>query len=99
MAMKKNDDRQIKRDFVKLQGRQIVAVAIALFMVILMAVVYKRNDLFGEYSSDSLIAAQFIVISAFIGFTASNWRCPACKKYLGKDIHKSVCRQCNTSLR
>ena len=97
--MKNNDDKQIKRDFVKLQGRQIVAVAIALFMVILMAVVYKRNDLFGEYSSESLFAAQVIVISTFIGFTANNWKCPACKKYLGRDIHKRECRHCRTSLR
>ena len=97
--MKHNDHEQIKREFVKLQGRQIVAVAIALFMVILMAVVYKRNDLFGEYSSDSLFAAQVIVISAFIGFTVNNWRCPACKKYLGRDIHRRECRNCRAILR
>ncbi len=99
MTTKNDDDKQIKGEFAKLQGRQIVAVAIALFMVILMAVVYKRNDLFGEFSSNSLFAAQLIVISSFIGFTATNWRCPACKKYLGRDIHKRVCKHCRTQLR
>ena len=99
MAMKKNDDTQIKREFWKRQGRQIVAIAVALFLVILTAVVYKRHDLFGEFSRSSLVAAQIIFISAFIGFTAFNWRCPVCQKYLGRDIHKGVCRHCRTTLR
>ncbi len=97
--MKRNNVIQIKREFQQRQGRQILAIAIALFLVILMAVIYKRHDLFGEYSRNTLFAAQVIVISAFIGFTAINWRCPLCKKYLGKDIHKRVCRHCETRLR
>lgn len=99
MAINRNDDKQIKSEFWQRQGRQILAVAIALFLVISVAVVYKRHDLFGEFSKSSLFAAQLVVISAFIGFTAINWRCPSCKKYLGKDIHKLMCRHCKTRLR
>lgn len=98
-AMEKRDDQQIKREFWLRQGRQLLAVAIALFLVILIAVVYKRQDLFGEYSKNNLMAAQLVVITAFIGFTALNWRCPSCKKYLGKDIYKHACRHCRTRLR
>jgi hypothetical protein len=83
MAMQKNDDQHITREFWQRQGRQILALAAALFLVILLAVVYKRHDLFGEYS----------------GFTAINWRCPSCNKYLGKDINKRACRHCKTRLR
>jgi len=97
--MKKIDDRQIAREFWLRQGRQFLAIAAALFLVILLAVVYKRHDLFGEYSKDALVAAQLAVIAAFIGFTAFNWRCPSCKKYLGPDINKRVCRHCKTRLR
>ena len=97
--MKKNDDKQITREFWQRQGRQFLAIAIALFLVILLAVVYKRHDLFGEYSNNTLFTAQLIVIIAFIGFTAFNWRCPSCKKYLGKDINKRACRHCKTRLR
>ncbi|MBI4848809.1 MAG: hypothetical protein HY808_09585 [Nitrospirae bacterium] len=97
--MQKRDDKQITREFWLRQGRQILAIAVALFLVLLLAVVYKRHDLFGEYPKNTLVAAQLVVITAFIGFTALNWRCPSCKKYLGKDIHKRVCRHCGTRLR
>jgi heme A synthase len=98
-AMQKRDDIQIKREFLLRQGRQILAIAAGLFLVILMAIVYKRSDLLGEFSKDSLVAVQLVIITAFIGFTAINWRCPSCKKYLGSDINKRVCRHCKTRLR
>jgi len=98
-AMIKNDDKQIAREFWRRQGRQILAIAISLFLVLLMAVVYKRHDLFGEYSKDTLFTAQLVVITAFIGFTAFNWRCPSCKKYLGNNINNRACRHCKTRLR
>jgi heme A synthase len=98
-AMQKNDDKNITRDFWLRQGRQFLAIAIALFLVILPAVVYKRSDLFGELSKNTLFAFQLLVIAAFIGFTAFNWRCPSCKKYLGMDINKRACRHCGARLR
>jgi len=97
--MQRYDDKQITRDFWMRQGRQLVAIAVALFLVLLMAVAHKRHDLFGEYSRTTLAAAQLAVIAAFIGFTAYNWRCPSCKKYLGRDINKRVCRHCKARLR
>ena len=97
--MKKNDDKQITREFWQRQGRQFLAIAITLFLVILLAVVYKRHDLFGEYSNNTLFTAQLIVIIAFIGFTAFNWRCPSCNKYLGSNIHRHTCKKCGSRLR
>ena len=98
-AMQKNYDNQITREFWQRRGRQILAIAVALFLVLFLAVVYKRHDLFREYSGNTLIATQLVVITAFIGFTAFNWRCPSCKKYLGNDINKRACRHCRTRLR
>jgi len=98
-AMQKRDDQQIKREYWLRQGRQFLAIAVALFLVLLTAVVYKRQDLFGEYSKNTLVAVQLMVITAFIGFTAFNWRCPSCRKYLGSDIYKRACRHCKTRLR
>ena len=97
--MQRRDDKQILRDFRLRQSRQILAVAIALFLVLLLAVLYKRPDRFGEFSKDILLAMQLMLISAFIGFTAINWRCPSCKKYLGRDINRRVCKKCGTRLR
>lgn len=97
--MQKRDDTQMKREFWLRQGRQFLAIAVALFFVILMAVLYKRNDLPGEFSKNTLVAAQIVVISVFIGYTAYNWRCPSCKKFLGTDINRRSCRHCTTRLR
>ena len=97
--MQKSDDKQITRDFWLRQGRQLFAIAAALFLVLFLSVIYKRHDLFGEYSKNTLFASQLMVIAAFIGFTAFNWRCPSCKKYLGRDINKRACRHCRTRLR
>lgn len=97
--MQKKDDKQTMRNFEVRQSRQILAIAITLFLVLLLAVIYKRPDRFGEFSKDTIFGLQAVIISAFIGFTALNWRCPSCKKYLGKDIHRSICRKCGTRLR
>ena len=97
--MQKNGDANITREFWLRQGRKFLAIAVALFFVILPAVIYNRHDLFGEFSKDTLFASQLLVIAAFIGFTAFNWRCPSCKKYLGMDINKRSCRYCGARLR
>ena len=70
--MQKSNDKQIMRDFWLRQGRQFIAIAVTLFLVLLLAVIYKRPDLFGEYSKNTLFVAQLVVIAAFIGFTAFN---------------------------
>ena len=97
--MQKNADKHVAREFLLRQGRQLLAIAIAVFLVLLMAVLYKRHDLTGTFSDSALVTAQLVVITAFIGFTAFNWRCPKCKKYLGPNISSRVCRHCRTRLR
>ncbi|MDO9289164.1 MAG: hypothetical protein Q7T83_10270 [Thermodesulfovibrionales bacterium] len=97
--MQKKDDKQTRQDFEVRQSRQILAIAITLFLVLLLAVIYKRPDRFGEFSKNTIFGLQAVIISAFIGFTALNWRCPSCKKYLGKGIHRRMCRKCGTRLR
>ncbi len=94
----KNHD-QIKHEYGVRQGRQFTAIAVALLLVILVSVVYKRPDLLGAFSKDSLAGAQLIVIASFIGFTSYNWRCPACNKYLGNNIVRRGCSHCKTRLR
>lgn len=97
--MQKKDNGQIMRKFELLQGRQLLAIAATLCSVIILAVVSKRPDLFGEFSKNTVLTLQIAVIGAFLGFSALNWRCPSCKKYLGYDINKRICRTCGTRFR
>jgi hypothetical protein len=97
--IQKKDDTQIKKDFGILQSRQLVAMAVALLLIVILAVVHKRQDLFGELSKNTISGLQLLVIAAFFGFSAINWRCPSCKKHLGPDINRPICRKCRTRLR
>ncbi len=95
---KKQDRESIKREFRKRQSRQIIAIAAALFLVLLSAVIHKRSDLFGAVPRKVLFGAQIACIAAFLGFSAFNWRCPACGKFLGRDVLKRSCNACRTIL-
>ena len=96
--MQKRDDDDIRREFKARQDRQIVAIAVALFLMLLAAVLYKRPDLLGPLSGHSLFGLQVVSISAFVGFTAFNWRCPSCDKHLGGNIHRQRCEKCGARL-
>jgi len=50
----KKDNKQIMREFRLRQGRQILAIAVALFLVLFLAVLYKRPDRFGGFSKKTL---------------------------------------------
>jgi ribosomal protein S27AE len=95
----KKDPKQIMQEFKTHQNRQFIAIAAALFFVLLCAVVYKRPDLFGAYSKGTLFGAQAVIIASYIGFTSQNWRCPACGKRLGTDINRQICKKCGARLR
>lgn len=97
--MVKRDEQAIRREFTVRQTRQIIAIAVALFFVLLLAVISKRPDLFGNFSKGSLTALQVLLVIVFISFTAFNWRCPSCRKYLGSNIHRRVCKRCGARLR
>jgi hypothetical protein len=98
MAQKK-DPQQIMQEFRIRQNRQFIAIAVTLFSVLLCAVIYKRPDLFGEYSKGSLFGAQAIIIASYMGYTSYNWICPSCGKHLGTDINRQICKKCGARLR
>lgn len=96
--MAKKDNRQIIQEFGVRRERQLFAMAVALFLVLFLALLYKRPVL-GEIPKNVIFGAQVIVISTFIGFTNFNWRCPSCNKFLGPDIGMLMCRKCGSRLR
>ena len=96
--MQKRDDNKIMAEHKERQSRQIVAIAVVMFLMFLSAVLYKRPDLLGAFSGRTLFGLQAISIVSFIVFTAYNWRCPSCDKHLGGNIHRQRCGKCGTRL-
>jgi Na+/citrate or Na+/malate symporter len=96
--MQKRDNNQIMPAFRLRQSRQLLAMALTLFLLLFLVLIYKRTDIFGEFSKNNIIALQIILIGVFIGFSAINWRCPSCNKYLGGDINKRICKKCGIRL-
>jgi len=97
--MQGRDNKIIMRDFALCKGRQLLAIAATLVLLLFLVLLHKHPDLVGEFSKDTIFAAQIVLIAAFIGFSALNWRCPSCKKYLGNDINRRTCKHCGTRLR
>jgi len=99
MQEERNDEQvRLQREFRVRQTRQIISIAVALLLVLLLAAVHKRPDLFGAHAGTTLFGLQALIIAAFVGFSAANWRCPACRSFLGSDIHRIVCRKCGAHL-
>jgi hypothetical protein len=96
--MEKKDNQQIMQEFRARQSRQIIAIAIALFLILLCAVLYKRPILHAEFSKGMLFSIQIACIAVFIAFTSYNWRCPSCFSFLGSDIHRRGCKKCGMRL-
>ena len=96
-----SDDRgkQIMREFLLRQSRQFLAIALTILILLFLLLLYKRHDFFGELPKNIITEAEIVVIIAFIGFSAFNWRCPSCKRYLGADINRHMCKKCGTRLR
>jgi hypothetical protein len=96
--LQKKDPEKIMQEFRQRQTRQIIAIALTLFAILSCAVIYKRPDLFGEFSKSTLFGAEVVIIASYMVFTSVNWMCPSCGKYLGSDINRRVCKKCGARL-
>jgi SNF family Na+-dependent transporter len=99
MIPKKGSD-ETNRKFAKVRGRQLLGVTVAIWSVVILAVLSRRPDLFGYIDKVRASFLQVLVILAFVCFSAWNWRCPSCNRYLGAGLTKERgCRKCGVKLR
>ncbi len=96
--MQLSDHELIRKQFWARQLRQFIAFLAAITLMFLLGYLYKYTDLLGDHAKGLTSALLAIIVAAFVGFSAVNWRCPVCGKYLGSDINRSVCRKCGTRL-
>jgi hypothetical protein len=103
VANKKN--MQIKNDQVKLvfkRKKTLNTIAtLIVFAVAFFAVWYGNNrDLFSDDNTRLAIVVAICAISmGGLLFTIMNWRCPACRKSLGRVSNPSTCKHCGVKLR
>ncbi len=97
--MEQRDEHRLKQEFQARRTRQVIAVAAAIALIVLVAVLFRRPDLFGGLSKGTIVKVQIVVIILFVNFTSYNWRCPSCRRFLGSDIGRQTCKNCGIRLR
>lgn len=92
----------IRTEFAARKRNQII-VSIPLIAMIILLVLFLLS---GTNPNNAILGmpatvwgpAFVILFTGGIGFSLVNWRCPACKKYLGKVINPKFCSKCGTAL-
>jgi hypothetical protein len=99
VASQKREE-EVLKEFERRRSRQLTAIVLALFL--LFSLLWKIGHpgiLLGELSRSAATVLEVILIAAFVLFSAFNWRCPACGRYLGPNINPRGCRNCRARLR
>jgi hypothetical protein len=88
-----------KQQFALSRRRQIIMVIplLGFFIAVGLLTDRKTGLLLGVPRAVTL-PAFFLVLGAAILFSLRNWRCPACKKYLGSGRHR-FCSNCGVALK
>lgn len=91
----KNDPEWIKQKF-----RKALVVQIALAVVVIGAAllfwIFQMH--WGDRSFAPLIVFMIFAFGVLI-VSLINWRCPACRKYLGRGFPPTYCPKCGVQLR
>jgi len=95
----KERDPLVFAEFKRRRTRQwnMVAPFVAALIVLFMLEDAGPSGVFGIPTAVAGSLCGAVVIAGFI-FSLTNWRCPACKRYLGKAISPRFCQKCGTQL-
>ncbi len=87
-------------EFEKRRRRQLM-VSIPAILLVVGGLVLRRTDLLDGYNIPmNIFGPAFLgVIVLMLGFSFYNWRCPGCKKYLGREISPRFCHRCGVQFR
>lgn len=89
----------VSSEFKKRKMRQMIAAIPAILMVVLLLATEKAGPAGLAGIPITLLApAALAVILAVVAFSLLNWRCPSCRKYLGKQFSPRFCPKCGVQL-
>ena len=72
-----------------------IGISSGLVLIMIVLILGAQMALPAELRSSGIA----LIVLLFVNFTAYNWRCPSCRKYLGSDIGRHSCRNCGVRLR
>ena len=92
--------REFRDDFARRWRLQLLIVIPFIVLVVLFALIKGLSPQDGPRTLND--AYVIVVLVAAVGtavFTLYNWRCPACRRYLGRAWNPRFCRHCGIQLR
>jgi di/tricarboxylate transporter len=92
-------EEQFRKEFERRRSRQLAGIALVVFLLVsLLWKIGHPGFLLRELSRSAAAVLELVTIAAFLLFSALNWRCPACGRYLGPNINIRGCRKCGARL-
>ena len=89
--------RRFKIEFAQKRRNQLLAT-IPLIAVLLIMVVSPSSLASLGLTKDTLHWGFILYILGVLGFSLTNWRCPACGRYLGRSFWIKFCPKCGVPL-
>lgn len=91
---------KIKSEFKKRRIRQIMAT---IFILPIMGMLFyaseNQNSLPFGLSYDQVGIVSLVIVTVIMIFSFINWRCPSCKKYIGKKMAPNHCSNCGVKFK
>ena len=91
-------DKSVTAQFKGTRRRQLFITVSGMGMFALLIVDELRESVLIGVPDDILLKAFWGVLAAMFVLTLWNWRCPACRRYLGRSWTIKFCPKCGTRL-
>jgi hypothetical protein len=89
---------EFRSEFAKRRKRQWIALIPILAVFALFVTMDETTGTTPIGPVAVVLPLAFVIIIGVLAFSFTNWRCPACNKYLGKGISPKFCPKCGVQL-
>ncbi len=92
--IKEMEEKHIMAEFTRKKRIQYVGMGIVLVAIVAVMAGFANKAAGSSWLGYIPLGIAII----FVVFSYFNWRCPACKKYLGRGYSLKTCRSCGAKL-